>query len=553
MSAAAEVTSIDAVQASAADYRGATVLAFVVCGLLTLTSLLVPPSLSHDAAWGMREWLTYADGGPINTIISPDVADISRDHAGFVTWWSPGQYLIPGILTRLGVRLGAALSIIAGVSLLCCLLGWIHLAKHFALTPRTTTLAVAFMATFRYSTLPFGIYNGGEILLQGLTPWLILAGCRVPSLSALRAGGLAFLVILLAFFAKLTGVMVASLALLSGAVEVLVRLRRITAGMIAGAVGAIAAVGLLYVAWFSHGTTPASGAGWSFRIGTVLFALGTPWGAGVSWTDMVTSLLFNLRHPALDGGLENGNLSLILWLLLPPIVLFLTVIIKGWQQYTHDANLTRLLRITACFYAGCALAMSAIFLHGGDVSLEERHLRAAGMLILVCVLAVVDRLPWKSASRLAVGALCVFMSLYGCLAFAYRASSTKRGEIDRYSGTHQPSVDESAIELLRTAFARDGRDALFVLPSPEAACALSPGARILSNHIEFEPAEAISARTYRGKVRGRVYVVIPTRIAQSVKATLLLKEFRDYPLDKWETRSLGRSTVFVQEGTGTLN
>jgi len=187
------------------------------------------------------------------------------------------------------------------------------------------------------------------------------------------------------------------------------------------------------------------------------------------------------------------------------------------------------------------------------VSLEERHLRAAGMLILVCVLAVVDRLPWKSASRLAVGALCVFMSLYGCLAFAYRASSTKRGEIDRYSGTHQPSVDESAIELLRTAFARDGRDALFVLPSPEAACALSPGARILSNHIEFEPAEAISARTYRGKVRGRVYVVIPTRIAQSVKATLLLKEFRDYPLDKWETRSLGRSTVFVQEGTGTLN
>jgi hypothetical protein len=209
--------------------------------------------------------------------------------------------------------------------------------------------------------------------------------------------------------------------------------------------------------------------------------------------------------------------------------------------------------ITACFYAVCALAMSAIFLHGGDVSLEERHLRAAGMLILVCVLAVASRLPRKSVSRLAIGALCGFMSLYGCMAFAYRARSTKQGEIDHYSGTSQPSVDEGAIEFLSTAFAREGHDALFVLPSPDAASAFPPGARILSNHIEFESEETISARTYRGQVPGRLYVVVPTRIAQSVKATLLLKEFKEYPLDAWETYSFGTSAVFVQQKPGAPN
>ena len=543
----AEATGTNAGQARTTDYQGATVLAFVVCGLLTLTGLLVPPSLSHDAGWGMREWQTFAAGGPINTIISPDAADISRDQANRITWWSPGQYLIPGALTRLGIRLGAALSITAGISLLCCLIGWIHVAKHFALSPRTTTLAVALIATFRYSTLPFGIYNGGEILLQGLTPWLILIGCRVPSTSAFPAAGLAFLAILIAFFAKLTGVMVASIALFAGAVESLVRLRRITAGVLAGAVGAILAFGLLYVVWFSHGTTPASGTGWSFRVGDVFFALGAPWGAGVSWTDMVTSLLFNPRHPVLRGGPENGDLSVLLLFLLPPIFLFLTVLLKGRQQCTRDANLIRLLTITACFYAVCALAMSAIFLHGGDVSVEERHLRAAGMLIFVCVLAVASRLPRKSVSRLAVGVLCGFMSLYGCMAFAYRAWSTKQAEIDRYSGTHQPNVDESAIELLRTAFAREGRDALFVLPSADAACAFSPSARILANQIELEPEKTILARTYRGKVQGPLYVIVPTRIAQSPKATLLLKEFLDYPLDAWESHSLGRSTVYGQK------
>jgi len=547
VSAVAEATSINAVQARAADYQGATVLAFVLCGLLTLISLLAPPSLSHDAGWGMLEWRTFATGGPINSIVGPDAADISRDRARYVTWWSPGQYLTPGMFTLLGMRLGAALSLTVGVSLLCCLLGWIQVAKHFKLSTRTATLLVVFMATFRYSTLPFGIYNGGEILLQGLTPWLILAGSLVPAMSAIRAAGLACLAILIAFFAKLTGVMVASAALLAGSVEALVRLRRITAGMIAGAVGAVLAFGVLQVSWFSHGTTPASGAGWSFRVGDVLFAVGTPWVAGISWTDMLTSLL-NRRHPALVGGPENGNLSLILWLLLPPLLLFVTVIVKGWQQCTHDSSLRRLLMITVCFYAACAFAMSAIFSHGGDVSLEERHLRAAGMLSFVCILAVASHLPRRSLSRLAVVALCVVMSLYGSLAFAYRAWSTKPGEIDHYSRTHQPNVDEGAIELLRTAFAHEGRDALFVFPSPDAASVLAPSARVLSNHVEFEPEDIISARTYHGKVRGRLYVVLPTRVAQSAKGTLLLKEFVDYPLDAWETHSFGSSTVFVQAG-----
>jgi hypothetical protein len=412
---------------------------------------------------------------------------------------------------------------------------------------------VACMATFRYSTLPFGIYNGGEILLQGLTPWLILAGSIVPATSAVRAAGLACLAILLAFFAKLTGVMVASAALFAGGFEALIRLRRITAGMVAGAVGAIVAFVVLYAAWFSHGTTPATGTGWSFRFGDVFFAFGAPWSAGVSWTDMLMSVGLNLRHGAFLGGSENGIPTVILWLLLLPITLFLTVVVKGWQECVYDENLKRLFIITACFYAVCAAAMSVIFLHGGDVSLEERHLRAAGMLIFVFVLALATRLPRRSVSRFAVVALCGFMALYGCVAFAYRAWSIKRGEIDRYSGTHQPNVDESAIESLRTAFAHEGRDALFVLPSPEVVCALPPDARVLTNHIEFETEKTISARTYRGKVQGRLYVAVPTRVAQSAKGTLLLQEFKDYPLDAWEIHSFGSSTVFIQAGTGTPN
>src|SRR6202158_3626399 len=558
VSRVAESTSVTVGRARPADYHRATVLAFILCGLLTLTGLLVPPSMSHDAGWGMQEWRTLAAGGPINTIISPDPADISRDHASHVTRWSPGQYLIPGILTLLDVRLGTALTITASASLLCCLLGWIHVAKHFSLSPRTAALVVAFIATFRYSTLPFGIYNGGEILLQGITPWVILAGCRIPSASVLRAAALAFFVVWIAFLAKLTGVMVASAALLIGCVEVLVRSRRITAGMVAGAVGAILAYVSLHFVWFSRGSTPASGTGWSFRFGDVFFALAAPWGAGISWGDILAALL---RRSVLHGEvatfdarpITGGDPSAIVWFFLPPVLVFATVILKGWHLRANDANLSRLLMITACFYTVCALAMSAIYLKGGDVNFEDRHLRAAGTLIFVCVLAVVGRLPQKSVHRFTVGILSVFMALYGGISLAYRAWSTKQREIDRYSRTRQPIVDRQAIEFAKVAFAREGRDSVFVLPSAEIACVFLPGARILSNLIEFESEATVSARTYRGRVRGRLYVIMPTRIAQSVKGTLLLKEFIDYPLDAWEKHSFGSSTVFVQGGTGALN
>jgi len=549
VSLAATPTSVNVVRERSVDYHRATVLAFILCGLFTLTSLIVPPSLSHDAAWGMQEWRTLAAGGPINTIISPDPADISRDQTSLVTWWSPGQYLIPGILTLLGMRLGTALTITTGASLLCCLLGWIQVAKHFTLSRRTATLAVLFLATFRYSTIPFGIYNGGEILLQGITPWLILTGCRVPAMSALRAAGLVCLAIWIAFFAKLTGAMVASAALFVGGVDALIRLRRITAGMVAGAVGAILAFGALYVVWFSRGTTPASGSGWSFRFADVFFALAAPWGAGISWGDMLAALF---RRSVLDEPTEGHLPSVFLWCLLPPVILFLTVILKGRLQGSYDANLSRLIKITVGFYIVCAFAMSAIFSHGGDVSLEERHLRAAGMLIFVCVVAMTSHMPRSSVSRVAVLTLCGLMSLYGCFAFAHRARSAKRGEIDSYSRTHQTNIDEGAIEFARAAFTREGRNALFVLPSPEVACAFSPSARILSNHIEFGSEATILARTYHGKVQGRLYVIMPTRIAESVKGTLLLKEFIDYPFDAWESHSLGSSTVFVQGRTAAL-
>jgi hypothetical protein len=529
-----DTTAASAASAAGAGYRRATIVALLLCGLLTIVSLLVPPGLNFDPGVGMLEWRTLVEGGPANSIAAPDQTDISRDRTQFVINWSPGQYLVPGALTLLGLRLGPALSITAGLSLLCCLLGWIRVLKHFAVSPQTAMLAVAFLSAFLYSTVNFRIYYGGEILLQGVTPWLILAGCRVPVATALEAALLAGGTILIGFFLKLTGVLVALAALAAGSVVALRRLRRTTVSMFAGATGAILALGFLYAVWLSRGGVPASGDGFTARLGRAVFAVVAPWGAGVSWMDSLYLLHFLPR-----------DMSLILPVLLPPVIFFASVILWGSRRMAECTEMNEFIKTTTSFYIFYALMVAILYLRGQVWDVDERYLRPAGTLIFICAIAVAGRLPGKHAVRLAAVAFCGFMSFYGLFSFVDRVRSVNPGEIDRYSQTRQLKVNAQSLEYARAAFAREGRDALFVLPFPDATSAFPPGARLISTSFDAEPAAFIAARKYAGRVPGHVYVLIRTRLARTSKAKLLLKEFTDYSADAWEEHQLGDTTVFV--------
>jgi hypothetical protein len=62
--------------------------------------------------------------------------------------------------------------------------------------------------------------------------------------------------------------------------------------------------------------------------------------------------------------------------------------------------------------------------------------------------------------------LCALMALYGLTSFSYHEFMTAKGEsLDRTSWTNQRIFDAAAIDFARTAYAREGRNALFVLPS----------------------------------------------------------------------------------------
>lgn len=490
-----------------------------------------PPSVGWDAAGGIVTWRSVLNSGAVNTDVSADPENISRDVASEAKWFSPGQYLAPGILTLTGLRLGTAMTITTGVSLLFCLLGWIQVLDHFGQSYTAKVLTVLFIATASYSTLPFADYENGEPLLQGATPWLILIGLRAPVCSAFYAGVLAALAVFAGFFTKLSGIMVALAALIAGAFVIWVRVRRILPGMAGMTAGTAVAGLLLYFTWFRHAMTPGTGGGVVPK-GGVLFAAGAPWGAGMSWLETLDVLVF---RPYVATAAARQFAFLV------PLAVFGTVILRRVRK--PASGIAALTNLTLCFYCVYALALTLVYARGPEVGLDERHVRSAGTLILVCALAAVTSGAVNRSPRIAVLAFCGILSLCGVW-FLVSALAMPPNE-DRFSRTRQ-QVEVEAIGFARQIFAREGGNALFVITSPDTVVALPVQARILRTRIILDSGERLAKQRYAGTVKGSLCVIMQPVVVNSAKAELLLKSFSAYPYSGWERHPFGRSQVFVQ-------
>src|SRR6516165_10796203 len=140
-------------------------LPLVVPIILSVVSLCIPPTIIIDSGIGFLALRNMLEGGAFNTIAVADPGNIADDVAIFLTWWSPGQYLVPGFFIWLGTSYGVAVSLTALIATLIGVLGWIRVARSFAVSSFVLFVFVLGLNTFAYVTLPFRTYNGGEVLL----------------------------------------------------------------------------------------------------------------------------------------------------------------------------------------------------------------------------------------------------------------------------------------------------------------------------------------------------------------------------------------------------
>jgi hypothetical protein len=150
-------------------------------------------------------------------------------------------------------------------------------------------------------------------------------------------------------------------------------------------------------------------------------------------------------------------------LIVPPVVLVMSLVLCWRPQTTNEKKLKL---FSLWFYGIVAAVFVLLYIHGANIDLGERHFRSAGILLFVCALLSASAAETPRWMRGLFLVLCALMALYGLTSFSYHEFMTAKGEsLDRTSWTNQRIFDAAAIDFARTAYAQEGRNALFVLPS----------------------------------------------------------------------------------------
>jgi FtsH-binding integral membrane protein len=149
-------------------------IAAVVLGVLLY---LTPAAIFPDPSWGFQVMRSMELGGGFNMITTPDPTNLAKNTSWFLTWWSPGQYLVPYFFKVIfAVNTGQAAAITTTVCQIIGLAGFYAFFKKAGFGPLISALSLGLIVCQQAFFNPYIFYNGGEVLLFAFLGWF-LYGC----------------------------------------------------------------------------------------------------------------------------------------------------------------------------------------------------------------------------------------------------------------------------------------------------------------------------------------------------------------------------------------
>ena len=486
--------------------------------MLTIGVILfyIPPALFPDPAMGFQVLRCMHLGSGFNTFISPDQSDISQNYSEFLTWWSPGQYLVPNLIkSGLNINLGQAIAITITVCQLSGLAGLYYFYKKAGFSPLITTLSLIFVICQQAFFVPYVFYNGGEILLFAFEGWF-LYGCI--SLNKITLKEVLFVVIsgLLGFFLKSSFIWIYCAGLFCLWVRSSGDNHRTWNAIKNGLLIALpAALSLLaiYSFYLSKGQTPASAsAGIKLTAETVAFPLASPLLSSFSIDDLLHGILYHTGTPLIN---DEWSIAIVLLLALFSLLLMFSIII-----YVPGKNYRLFLVI---FYLAAVFFFGTAYLRQLTISYEARHFRLLGMLMVPGMIFLISKFnrAFQLVFCLLFASIAFLSVTYVVKGFRLNQNAAARG----ITGLAQPNIDQAALKTIMR-IDKENRNATFVFTSNEI------GLEILQNRIITLPPISADLRIKADDYRydghaGPLYIVLPESYA-GPKEKLIMKSFPGY-------------------------
>ena len=411
----------------------------VLIGLFVLLSgivlFFIPPALFPDPANGFQVLRCMKLGAPFNTFVSPDQSDIADNYTEFLTWWSPGQYLVPYFFMLIaGLNTGKAIAITVTLCELCGLAGLYAFFKKIGFEPLVAALSLVFILCQQAFVVPYVDYNGGEVLLFAFEGWF-LYGCASLEKTSFKLVIFVLFAGWIGFFLKSSFIWI----YVAGLFCLWVRLSGFDTKILGWLkkaiwIGVPAAISLLviFIAFLSKGQSPASASnGLKLTAETFTFPAAAPVLSAFSIDDLLHGLLFHTGKAVIDNSWEL------------PVLLLITVasiaLIYAITRFVPNFNY-KLFLLT--FYVVSILFLGTAFLRQLTISYEARHFRIIGFLLVPGIIYLVSRI--KIAYRV------IFAVITAAIAFTSFTYLVKGFIINDAAargttGIAQPNIDQASL------------------------------------------------------------------------------------------------------------
>lgn len=496
----------------------------VIVIILGVLIFMFPTSIFPDSCWGFQVLRKMQMGGGFNMAVKPDQSDIAKDYTEFLSWWSPGQYLVPYFFQLLfGVNIGQASALTSTVFTLLGIAGFYSFFRKAGFTPVISAVSVLVIACQQAIVVPYIFYNGGEVLIFGFVGWF-LYGC-----AAINKTGWKLLIFLLlagcfGFFCKSSflwmygaGCIYLWVKLSSGLTDIAGWIKK---GIWIG-IPAILSLAMIYVFYLSKGQNPASeGLGIKLTWETFSFPLASPVLAGFSVDDIVNGLIYH------DDAIIINRFWSIITLQLSAIVSILLVI--NIARRIPDKNYTLMVIV---FYSVSVVFFSYNFLRQANISYEARHLRLIGLLIIPGVVYLASKS--NLTMRVAFGFICLATAF---LSFTYFVLGFQQNKITARgsSGLAQIFIDQASLNYI-TDLDRKMNNAIFVFISPDLGLEINHNRIVTLDPIDSDISIDYDSYVHRGHA-GPIFILLPASY-MGPKSNIIRKCFPGYKGFKMEMLS----------------
>ncbi|HEY0244005.1 MAG TPA: hypothetical protein VGC01_00450 [Mucilaginibacter sp.] len=475
--------------------------------------LIIPTAIFPDPSWGFQVMRSMQMGGGFNMLIGPDPADISKNAASFLSWWSPGQYLAPYLFKSLfGLNSAWAIAITITLGNLIGLAGFYSFFKKLGFTNLVSAISLVFIVLQQAFWVPYAFYTGGEILLFAFEGWF-LYGCVALTKPDLKLVAFILLSGWIGFVCKSSFMWI----YVSGLLCLWIRLSAnqntllgwIKKGFWLG-IPAILAIATIYVGYLSKGENPASSSdGFKLSWEALGFPLASPLLSGFSVDDLLDGLIYHYDAPIFT----PAQTALVL-LLLAMISLAIIALIYRYIPYKNY----RLFVVS--FYCISVLFFGYSFLRQAAISYEGRHFRLIGLLIAPGVIYLTERA--KRYGQIAFIILCLGI---GYKSYLFTRATRHGNALYAHgpSGISQQFIDQPSLNYI-LSLDQQNTNAIFVFISADI------GLEIQHNRIitidPYEEDTVSDMVPYKGHA-GPIYFLLPAEYTGR-KASIMFKYFPGY-------------------------